>query len=108
MYSIADVAFIGGSFNNTGGHNPLEAVIYSKPVLSGPSVKNFKDIYALLCKTNAAKIVNSQKEFEEALRKLLSNKDFYRKASNDSTNIFESQKGAKDFVISKMKNFLLD
>ena len=108
MYSIADVAFIGGSFNNTGGHNPLEAVIYSKPVLSGPSVKNFKDIYALLCKTNAAKIVNSQKEFEEALRKLLSNKDFYRKASNDSTNIFESQKGAKDFVILKMKNFLLD
>ena len=108
MYSIADIAFIGGSFNNTGGHNPLEAVIYSKPVISGPSVKNFKDIYALLCKTNAAKIVNSKKEFEEALRKLLSDKEFYKKASNDSTNIFESQKGAKDFVISKMKNFLLD
>ncbi len=106
MYSVADIAFIGGSFNNTGGHNPLEAVIYSKPVVSGPSIKNFKDIYGLLTQTDAAKVVKTQKEMEEHIRKLLSDKAFYSKATADSTEIFESQKGAKDFVISKMKEIL--
>ena len=35
MYSICSFAFIGGSFNKTGGHNPLEAAVYNKPALSG-------------------------------------------------------------------------
>ena len=106
MYSVADIAFIGGSFNNTGGHNPLEATIYSKPVVSGPSVKNFKDIYWLLSRSDAAKVVKTQEELEGHIRKLLSDASFYSKASSDSTEIFESQKGAKDFVISKMKTTL--
>ena len=38
MYSICDFAFIGGSFNKTGGHNPLEASVYSKPTITGPSI----------------------------------------------------------------------
>ena len=33
MYSICSFAFIGGSFNKTGGHNPLEAAVYNKPCL---------------------------------------------------------------------------
>ncbi|MCX4274513.1 MAG: 3-deoxy-D-manno-octulosonic acid transferase [Candidatus Gastranaerophilales bacterium] len=106
MYSVADIAFIGGSFNNTGGHNPLEAIIYSKPVVSGPSIKNFKDIYGILTRTDAAKVVKTQEEMEEHIRKLLFDDIFYAKASADSTKIFESQKGAKDFVINKMQEIL--
>ncbi len=107
MYSISDIAFIGGSFNNTGGHNPLEAIIYSKPVVSGPSIKNFKDIYSLLCKGGAAKIVHNRQEFEEYMKKLLSDEDFYNKTAKNSEEIFENQKGAKDFVINKIKEFII-
>jgi len=106
MYSVSDIAFIGGSFNNTGGHNPLEAVIWSKPVVSGPSVKNFKDIYALLCKSGAAKIVKNEGEFEDYLKKLLLDEEFYKKTCDECENIFNDQKGAKDFVIAKMKEIL--
>ena len=106
MYSVADIAFIGGSFNNTGGHNPLEAVIYSKPVVSVPSIKNFKDIYQILTRSDAAKVVKSQEEMEAHIEKLLTDSAFYAKASADSTEIFESQKGAKDFVINKMQEIL--
>lgn len=106
MYKIADIAFIGGSFNNTGGHNPLEAVIYSKPVISGPSIKNFKDIYSLLTKSGAASVVKNQAEFEQYTEKLLSDKDFYNKTVQNAAKIFESQKGAKDFVIDKIRETL--
>ena len=47
IYAIAKVAFIGGSFYGPGGHNPLEANIWNKPVVSGYNVTNFKYIYKL-------------------------------------------------------------
>lgn len=106
MYQVSDIAFIGGSFNNTGGHNPLEAAIYSKPVISGPSIKNFKDIYSLLTKAGAAKVVKNKEEFNQAAEKLLSDKDFYFKTVKNAADIFEDQKGAKDFVIEKIKETL--
>ncbi len=36
VYALSDIAIIGGSFYNFGGHNPLEAVWYEKPVIIGP------------------------------------------------------------------------
>ena len=106
MYSICDFAFIGGSFNKTGGHNPLEAAVYNKPVLSGPSIHNFKDIYEILSRSNAGKVVKSQEELEQAMRKLLSDKEFYFRASADCESVFAAQKGALDFVIQKLHSLL--
>lgn len=103
MYSICYFAFIGGSFNTTGGHNPLEASVYDKPTITGPDIHNFKDIYGMLSKTNAGKIVNTPIEFEQYQDKLLSDNDFYQKACQDCKEIFEAQKGALDFVLNKLK-----
>ena len=62
MYAICDFAFIGGSFNKTGGHNPLEAAVYNKPVITGPCIHNFKDIYGILTHTNAGKLVKTPQD----------------------------------------------
>lgn len=106
MYSIGHFAFIGGSFNHTGGHNPLESVVYNKPALSGPDVHNFKDIYSILGKTEAGKVVKTPNEFYSASYKLLSDNDFYTKACQDCENVFSEQQGALDFVIKKLENIL--
>ncbi len=102
MYSACDLAFVGGSFNNTGGHNPLEASIFEKPVVSGPAVFNFKDIYDILSKSGAGKVVKTSQEFYEYLERLLNDKDFYEKTRNACKNVFDSQRGAIDFVINKI------
>ena len=44
-YRLAQMAFIGGSLVPTGGHNPLEPAVWGVPVLSGPHVHNFKEVY---------------------------------------------------------------
>jgi 3-deoxy-D-manno-octulosonic-acid transferase len=36
FYAISDIALVGGSFTDFGGHNPLEPAFYSKPVIIGP------------------------------------------------------------------------
>ena len=106
MYQICDFAFIGGSFNKTGGHNPLEAVVYEKPAISGPSIHNFRDIYWILEKSKAGKVVKTPDELTQYMKKLLSDKDFYNQACEDCKKIFVSQQGALDVVIDKLKLLL--
>lgn len=44
LYGAADVAFVGGSLVPQGGHNPIEAAVWGKPVLMGPQVFNFQAV----------------------------------------------------------------
>ena len=106
MYSMCHFAFIGGSFNKTGGHNPLEATVYSKPTITGPNIHNFRDIYWLLSRSNAGKIVKNPKELSDYMEKLLSDNDFYTQACKDCETIFNDQQGALDVVINELKEIL--
>lgn len=120
FYSVCDVAFIGGSFpqkshyqggdnfggKGVGGHNPLEATIFNKPTVSGPSIHNFKDIYAILTSTDAGKIVATKEELKDMLKKLLTDEEYYKKASADSEKVFEQNKGALDFVLNVIQSLV--
>ena len=107
MFAYSDISFIGGSFNKTGGHNPLESIIFSKPVISGPSIHNFKDIYAIIKNANAGFVVKNKDEFEKIADKLLSDKAFYIQTSKAGEEVFKSQQGALEFVIDKIKSLLI-
>ncbi|TVQ70865.1 MAG: 3-deoxy-D-manno-octulosonic acid transferase, partial [Chromatiaceae bacterium] len=48
LYGVADVAFVGGSLVPTGGHNPLEPAAHGVPVVTGPEVFNFAEVFAAL------------------------------------------------------------
>lgn len=104
LYYFCDIAFIGGSFSKTGGHNPLEAAIFNKPVISGPTISNFRGIYAVLTEKQAGKIVNNQEEFEQELLKLLEDNNYYVEVCNNCCKAFEQNRGAIDFVINKIRN----
>jgi 3-deoxy-D-manno-octulosonic-acid transferase len=70
FYAAADVAFVGGSLDATGGHNVLEPAALSKPVLVGPHTANFEDITRQLLEAGAALRVADAATLEETLRKL--------------------------------------
>jgi len=108
VYSICTAAIIGGSFNNTGGHNPLEAAIYNVPTITGPSIKNFRDIYSLLFRASASTLVNNGEELYEYLDKLLNDDEFYQNTVEACKTIFDDQKGALDFVIDKIQIMLTE
>ena len=44
VYSLAAVAFIGGSLISAGGHNPLEPAQFGVPIVMGPHYANFRAI----------------------------------------------------------------
>jgi len=54
VYEIADAVFIGGSLVSSGGHNPLEAAVFGKVPIFGPSTENFRETTASLLEAEAA------------------------------------------------------
>jgi 3-deoxy-D-manno-octulosonic-acid transferase len=44
FYAAGDIAFVGGSFVEAGGHNLLEPARFAKPVIFGPHMTNFKSL----------------------------------------------------------------
>lgn len=66
-YSIASVAFCGGSLEPLGGQNILEAAVWGKPVFYGPSMEDFLDAKALLDKTGGGIQVENDRELAERM-----------------------------------------
>ena len=102
LFSLAYIAFIGGSFSETGGHNPLEANIWGVPVLSGPSTHNFKDIYRILEEMKATVIVQTQEELEKELDEFYSNPQRREEYSKNCLGVFDKNRGAIEFVLKNI------
>ncbi len=66
-YQLATVAFIGGSLVPTGGHNPLEPAVWGVPVLSGPHVHNFLEVYEEMTSAGGARLVADENELRTSL-----------------------------------------
>lgn len=74
LYSIGTVIFSGASLVPLGGQNPLEAAIWGKPVLYGPSMEDFLDARALLEVNDAGIEVSNADMLAEKVIMLLKDK----------------------------------
>lgn len=72
FYQLADIAFIGGSLVQTGGHNPYEALLYNAVALTGPHVFNFTEAYAELDSQQAVIWVTAE-NLANQLKQLIDN-----------------------------------
>ncbi len=70
-FSMADVAFVGGSLVPVGGHNVLEPAALGLPVLFGPQMHNFVAARDLLLETSAAEQVSDDVKLTYAVLALL-------------------------------------
>jgi len=73
IYSIATVAFVGGSLVPKGGQNPMEPAAWACPVFFGPHMENFEEAKEALEATGGALEVRNAEELAEAAKRLLLN-----------------------------------
>lgn len=71
LYSMACIAFVGGSLVAKGGHNPLEPACHGVPVLFGPHMEDFSEIAGLLVDGGAARVVNDGDDLYQTVATLL-------------------------------------
>jgi 3-deoxy-D-manno-octulosonic-acid transferase len=74
FYSLTNISFVGGSIIKHGGQNPLEPTRLGNYIISGPNVKNFKEIYAFLNKLKMSSITSNILKMENLILKRLNNK----------------------------------
>jgi 3-deoxy-D-manno-octulosonic-acid transferase len=93
VYSLARVAFVGGSLVAGGGHNPLEAAQFRVPVVMGPHYENFRAIVDRLRAQNAIRIVGPG-EIGKELKALLTDEVSARAMGERAYSVFSSEAGA--------------
>jgi 3-deoxy-D-manno-octulosonic-acid transferase len=93
-YRHAHLAFIGGSLVATGGHNPLEPAVWAVPVLSGPHVFNFREVYHELVAAGGVRLVADGPELEGAITDWLANPEAARHAGLAGRAVIEANRGA--------------
>ncbi len=71
FYAAADVAFVGGSLQEVGGHNLLEPAALGVPALVGPHTFNFQEIAELLIDVGAVQQVNDASSLTQAILRLI-------------------------------------
>ena len=70
-YSVADIAFVGGSLVDTGCQNVLEPAALALPVVVGPSQFNFEEICKQLESAGGLKTVANEQELATFLVELI-------------------------------------
>ncbi|MDU7824595.1 MAG: glycosyltransferase N-terminal domain-containing protein, partial [Veillonella sp.] len=94
LYSLGDIIFVGGSLVKTGGHNILEPAAHGKPILVGPHMFNFKEIFALLNSRNACEQVKNGKELTAMVLRLCKDRDLANEMGQNCLDIIKENRGA--------------
>ena len=93
IYSLAAVAFVGGSLVPAGGHNPLEPAQFGVPIVMGPHYANFRAVTDDLRAREALRIATPD-ELRDALFDLLYDRTQARAMGQRARQAFEEQSGA--------------
>ena len=100
FYAAADVAFVGGTLVERGGHNVLEPAALGLPVLFGPHVFNFAEISRRLVEAGGARTVGDVASLGRAVVDYLRDADLRHTTGARGRAFVESNRGAGDRVVA--------
>jgi len=93
IYSLADVAFVGGSLVLRGGHNIIEPALHGVAIVVGNHTENFRDIVNLFRSRDAIRIVGPA-ELPLVLLDLLNDETKRRQLGRRAAETMQEQTGA--------------
>lgn len=105
VYSLATVAFVGGSLFPTGGHNPLEPAQFGVPIVLGPYYANFREITEDLIAHEAIRITPKE-ELAGSLINLLSDGANATAMGERANRVFDAQAGATGRAVHAIQETL--
>ena len=105
LYSVATVAFVGGSLVAAGGHNPLEPAQFGVSTLMGPHYQNFREIVAKLIDGDAIQIVTAA-GLSDAVLNNLSNLVASKARGERARAVFQAEAGATAKILDVLLKLL--
>ncbi len=99
LYGACDIAFVGGSLIERGGHNPLEPAAWGMPVLSGPHIFNFETIYNRLDVGEGLYITPSSEALARCVTQLIADKAVAGRVGRNALAVVNANRGALEKVV---------
>ncbi|MDL0433342.1 lipid IV(A) 3-deoxy-D-manno-octulosonic acid transferase [Marinobacter sp. TBZ242] len=99
LYGACDIAFVGGSLIERGGHNPLEPAAWGMPVLSGPNIFNFETIYSRLDAGKGLYITPCSDALAQCVMHLIADRAAAETAGRNALAVVEANRGALEKVV---------
>ena len=104
LYQYARFVYIGGGFG-VNIHNIQEPIAFGCPVVFGPKYKSFKEAVDLVGNGGAFPIVDAT-EMVSIFNRLMTDEDFYSKASAICRDYLNAQLGATESILNGFKKAL--
>jgi 3-deoxy-D-manno-octulosonic-acid transferase len=105
LYSLADIAFVGGSLVPRGGHNIIEPAQHGAPIIVGNHTENFRDIVRVFQGRDAVRVAGPA-EFPLVLMELLSNVSARAALGRRAAETLQSQTGATKRITEALEKLL--
>ena len=102
LYSVADVAFVGGSLIDHGGQNLLEPAAIGLPITSGPSLRNFQEVATQLEDAGGLTIVNSSNELIKTFINFIEQEGLKGESGKASKEVFLKNRGSLEKIRGKL------
>ena len=93
LYSVSDVAFVGGSLVDHGGQNLLEPASLGLPLCSGKNLRNFEEIADELKKNKALSLIEDRKNLSDFFIEMISNPKKKEEIGKASAEVFKRNRG---------------
>ena len=106
LYTIADIAFIGGSLVNIGGHNPIEAAVCGRGVITGAHTQNFKEIMQHMQKHHVAVVTQSDHELATCITRFLQHPEDLQNLHANTALYMQDKSQALTNVLQYIKPYL--
>ena len=106
LYSLAGIAFIGGSLVEIGGHNPFEAARFDCAILLGPHTANCAAMVDALVSAQAAEIVAGEEALAGALSRLLGDPALRAEHAGRAACVAAGGLGTLDAVMERLAPWL--
>jgi 3-deoxy-D-manno-octulosonic-acid transferase len=101
LYSLATIAFVGGSLVPRGGHNILEPALYGVPIVTGHHYENFRDIVNYFLDRNAVRVVGLA-DLPLVFMELIANREERQRLGCSALAALESQRGATERTVAAL------
>lgn len=102
FYSICDIAFVGGTLVNIGGHSLLEPLYYRKTPIFGKYLQNVKDISKEILKRNIGFKVETPEEILKIIKRI-ENHDI---RNDEIEEFFYENRNVADKILREVKEII--
>lgn len=103
LYSIADIAFVGGSIAQRGGHNALEPVSVGTPAIMGPYRYNNPSICEVLEHCGSLKLASTSEDLASQVSAWLDSNVERERAGEAGAIVVKQNKGATIKTVHALK-----